>query len=108
MGWQEKVSGVLHASQRVFGEGEVVTYQPRSGPAYAVQDVVFRRASLALDVETGLQVISADPEATLPLDHLLAFPGEGDRVELRDARWQVIDPRDDGEGGCKVRLRRTV
>lgn len=114
MGFREKVSNVLHATQRVFGEGEVVTYEPQGGSPYAVENVdglqtsIFRRASVALDVETGLQVISADPEVTFAQDDLEAFPGEGDTVMIRGVRWLVVDPRDDGEGGVKVKLRRTT
>lgn len=104
--------GVLKTTQRTFADraagASVVTFEPAGGAPVVIEHAIFRDAHLAVDVESGLTVNSADPEVSFRVADLPRFPAEGDHVVRKTIRYRVIDPMKDGEGGVKCGLRRAA
>lgn len=112
MGWHEMTDGVLKTTQRTFADrsagASLVTFEPAGGTPVVIESAIFRDAHLAVDVETGLQVTSAEPEISFRVADLPRFPAEGDHVVRAGTRYRVIEPQRDGEGGVKCALRRAA
>jgi hypothetical protein len=122
MGWHEMTAGVRAVTQSTFadrrGTATAIAFEPIGQAAIPVTNAIFRDAHLAVDVETGLQVVSAEPEVSFDLANLPRMPAEGDHVlrytlDVNGAitattRYRVTEPMKDGEGGVKLALRRAA
>lgn len=112
MAWREMTDGVLRTTQRTFADraagASVITFEPAGGTPVVIEHAIFRDAHLAVDVETGLQVTSDEPEVSFRVADLPRFPAEGDHVVRNTTRYRVIEPMKDGEGGVKCALRRAA
>lgn len=98
---------VLGATQRAFATGTRVQHVPAGGTAYDVDAAIWRRASVGIDVDTGLKITGGDPEVSFRLGDLESKPGEGDHFVVGTTWYAVVDPREDGEGGVKIFLQKT-
>ena len=99
--FRAKVDRVLTHGMKTFGE--TVTFYPKSGGAYKVE-AVFDNNYEAIDPDTE-QVISANqPALGVNLNDVDFEMKRGDEVQVRETRYNVIDKREDGQGGALLLL----
>lgn len=114
MGWGSQVANVQRRTQRAFSISKPVTYEPNVGAPYSVEFSVFRAAGLEIDADSGLEILTTNPEISWQLSDLQAAPVEGDHVSIpalpelpaAEGRWMIVKPMPDGEGCVKAGLRR--
>jgi hypothetical protein len=84
---------------------EPVTWVYADGTEQTVP-AIFDEEHVAADVQTGAPLISSEPQITLPLHRLNAPAGQGDKVVIRNRRFDVKEILPDGTGVATVNLLR--
>ena len=99
--FRKKVDRVLNHGMKTFGE--TVTFYPKRGGVYKIE-AVFDNSYEAIDPDTE-QVISANqPTLGINLNDVKFEMERADQVQVRDTRYEVIDKREDGQGGALLLL----
>lgn len=102
--WEEMVTEAMQACTDVFGEGAAqVTYTHVGGTAYAL-DGIFEAESVEVDPDTGIAVISNNPQISFKLADMQAEPDNRDLVVIRGITYRVKEPQFDGQGTVTLRL----
>lgn len=105
MSWESTADRVLQSTQRAFARREVI-YTPASGAAVDLGGrAVFRAATLAVDTETGGEVLVAQPQLSIRVADLpLGVASPEDLVETAGKLYRVERVATDGEGGAILDL----
>jgi len=102
--WEATVDMAMQTCIDVFGEGvDQVTIEQPGLPPYLV-DGIFDSASIQVDPDTGVPIISNDPQISFRVSNLLKLLHNGDRVIIRGVAYQVKEPVYDGQGTVTVML----
>lgn len=102
---ERAVDRAAAAAERVFGEVAPALYTPTVGVPYSVP-LVFDALTERVDPDTGVAVLSNQPEIGVRLSQMQALPVQGDRVVIRGITYQVVEPTFDGQGTATLRLHR--
>ena len=83
---------------------EPITYIFRTGEQ--LQTVaIYDNEFLALDMESGAEVMSRDPMITIPTPDFSISPDSGDHCIIRGRQYQVMDHQPDGTGISQLQLK---
>ena len=99
----DKFNRVLNHCKQEFGEE--VKFLPDSGGSFTVRGI-FDHNYVATDPDTEEIVSANQPALGVNLNDFSVSINEGDKFEIRNLTYRVIDNREDGQGGATVLLHR--
>jgi hypothetical protein len=67
---------------------------------------IFDEEHLAMDLDSGAPVLASEPQIHVPTHKLVSTPDKGDKVVIRNRRFEVKTVEPDGTGVCVVTLLR--
>lgn len=100
----ERVAGIM--SDIVFSTFQTEVVVRRKGKTSAVVDGIFDEAHKTVDVSTGVPVSTVHPQVEFQSGKLPWPVRQGDILEIRGARYEVMDVQPDGFGHVVVPLHR--
>lgn len=102
--WERMVDQAMADCTATFGDGAgAITYQHPDGQPYTL-DGIFEAESEEVDPDTGVKIISNNPQVSFRLSDLERMPDMGDLVTIRGATYRVKEPQFDGQGTVTLRL----
>lgn len=102
--WEVMVDQAIGDCLSAFGEGDdAVTYTHVGGNAYTLNGI-FEAESVEVDPDTGVSVISNNPQISFALSAMRAEPDINDVVVIRGVTYRVKEPQFDGQGTVTLRL----
>lgn len=87
---------MLGVAVRIIGDNYV--YSPLAGGSFPI-DAVFSDTFESLDPETGVTVLSQQPNLGIRSSSLANPPVQGDTVVVNGVTYQVVSPMPDGVAG---------
>lgn len=106
MAWEDRVQNLLGHCTSVFGRDDI-THEPQDYPAQDIR-AIWSDTYLSVDPETGVEVMSSDPNIGVRLSDFLRPPKKNDVIKKGPAgarveyRIRAVEP--DGEGGATLVL----
>ena len=110
MTWHEDLADALEVVRDTFGE-PVLYWFDEDLPPLEIEGV-FDQPSLRDDMDyPGMEAYETNVSGSAPrlfvkLEDLNQKPSQGDELQVRQTRYQVIDTDFDGHGGADLILRR--
>lgn len=108
MGWNKKVENLLGACTRTgaFGD-DTMTHQPAGGTAQTFNGI-WSNQYLEADPETGMTIMSDDPNVGARVSDFNFEPVKGDTITYKGQSYTVRSPEKDGEGGITLVLEKVI
>lgn len=103
MAWDSKVHNLLGACTSSSAFGEEITHLPKVGAPQTLQGI-WSDVYASADPETGLSVMSSEPNVGVRLVDFIRKPEQGDIIVRRGERYSIRVPQPDGEGGATLVL----
>lgn len=102
MGWEDKVHGLLGAAKNTFGGG--YTHVPKPTGISFDFEGIWSDVYVAVDPETGMQVMSSDPNVGIRISDFPVKPKKNDFIIRRGVQYRIRAFEQDGEGGATLVL----
>lgn len=103
MSWEDRADLALRAGIQAFKIR--AKYIRRADPGSPISiSGVWDAPNHDVDPSTGAQINSVSPELGIRLKDLPEYPKAGDKVKVKGKFYAVIEPQDDGQGGCTLIL----
>jgi len=99
--FRDRVDRLLGTATKTFGE--TVILLPKKGGRYSIKGI-FDNEYEAIDPDTEELISSEQPVLGINLHSLEIRPRKYDKVKIRNLTYQVIDVREDGQGGASLIL----
>lgn len=100
----ECVSDLLNTATSACAFGESVKYIPlKTGSSFTIS-AIFDGPFEQVDPDTEVVVASNQFTIGVKLSDLQFAPVKGDKVEIREILYRVIDSQEDGQGGSEIML----
>lgn len=103
MGWNDKTNRLLDVAMGAFNVTNSATFHPAKGASFtarAIWDGLYQ----AVDPETNAVVTSTQPRIDVKLNDLEQEPKLGDRVEIKNIMYDIIELQKDGQGAATLML----
>lgn len=99
--FQDRVNRILNHSKKNFGESCILL--PKSGGEIPIVGI-FNNSHAFVDADSEQPVSDTHPTLGVNLLDLEIEISAGDRIQIRNIIYKIIDPQEDGQGGATLVL----
>jgi len=108
MSWGDKVNNVLGICTSSGAFGQNLTHSPKCGAADQIFKGIWADTYLAVEPETGIQIMSSEPNIGARLIDFLTPPVKHDIFYKGAVEYRARALEPDGEGGVTILLEKVV
>lgn len=102
MAWEDRVHNLLGHCTSTFGRDDI-THAPVDWTAQAIR-AIWSDTYISVDPETGVQVMSSDPNIGVRLADFNRQPKKNDTIKKGTVEYRIRAVEPDGEGGAVLVL----